>query len=332
MDQENNNKITDPNMTRSEAAINQAANRSRKPSSISRAMVAKDDRDPASLSFSQAQGYEDVPGPLKLEELDGRERNRIWNTLYVHLNSSRKTDTIFGSSWVTGDWEKVLKVMHCSFDDRALDDWDSDFDTNRKALRRHIEKDPFYRVFDRLQFIMRTLDWPGDFIRSMKVTFEECRLAYAIDKGPPPTILPVATPQEGAALIESLQTLHQAGLRGCTSHLRNAAQSINQRDWAGGVRESIHAVESVARKIDPDAARTLTPALKSIEKSGTLHPALKNAFTKLYAYTSDEQGIRHALLDGSSAKAGMDEAVFMLGACASFASYLWRKHVAGAES
>ena len=29
---------------------------------------------------------------------------------------------------------------------------------------------------------------------------------------------------------------------------------------------------------------------------------------------------------------GLDEAVFMLGACASFASYLWRKHVAGEPS
>ena len=28
----------------------------------------------------------------------------------------------------------------------------------------------------------------------------------------------------------------------------------------------------------------------------------------------------------------LDEAVFMLGACASFASYLWRKHVPGEPS
>ena len=60
-----------------------------------------------------------------------------------------------------------------------------------------------------------------------------------------------------------------------------------------------------------------------------LHPALKDAFSKLYGYTSNEQGVRHALLDRTDAQAGQDEAVFMLGACASFASYLWRKHVAG---
>ena len=88
----------------------------------------------------------------------------------------------------------------------------------------------------------------------------------------------------------------------------------------------------MARRLDPEAAQTLGPALKSIERRGTLHPALKKAFDALYGYTSNEQGIRHALLDQTDAKVGLDEAVFMLGACASFASYLSRKHVAGGPS
>ena len=90
-------------------------------------------------------------------------------------------------------------------------------------------------------------------------------------------------------------------------------------------------MESVARQLDPKASNALSSALASLEKRASLHPALKSAFTKLYGYTSNEQGIRHALLDQDSANVGMDEAVFMLGACASFSSYLWRKHVAGSE-
>ena len=91
----------------------------------------------------------------------------------------------------------------------------------------------------------------------------------------------------------------------------------------------MHAVESVARLLDPGASKTLGPALASLEKSGHLHPALKDAFSKLYGYTSDEEGIRHSLVFQSQSPAGRDEAVFMLGACASFASYLWRRHQAG---
>ena len=129
-------------------------------------------------------------------------------------------------------------------------------------------------------------------------------------------------------MVEALQTLRNARLEAGASHLRNASERIHAGDWAGSVRESIHAVESVARQLDPQASRNLKRALQSLDKRKALHPALKEAFNKLYGYTSDEQGVRHASLDRAGHDVGMDEAVFMLGACASFASYLWRKHVA----
>ena len=89
----------------------------------------------------------------------------------------------------------------------------------------------------------------------------------------------------------------------------------------------IHAVESVARVIDPKASKKLSLALDSLETAGLLnHPALKKAFNNLYGYTSDEEGIRHALLKRDAADVGLDEAVFMFGTCASFAAYLVNKH------
>jgi hypothetical protein len=68
------------------------------------------------------------------------------------------------------------------------------------------------------------------------------------------------------------------------------------------------------------------PSLAALAGQGELHPALKGAFSKLYGYTSDEEGIRHPLLDDEEARPGLGEAVFMLSACAAFASYLCRKH------
>ena len=67
-------------------------------------------------------------------------------------------------------------------------------------------------------------------------------------------------------------------------------------------------------------------SLNQLRNQGLLeHPALHQGLEKLYGYTSDEQGVRHSLLDQGQSNVGQDEAVFMLGACASFASYLWRK-------
>ena len=116
-------------------------------------------------------------------------------------------------------------------------------------------------------------------------------------------------------------------MSGAEVHLQQAAEHIHSRRYAESVKDSILAVESVARVIDPMAEKTLGPALKSLEKGGVIrHAALKEAFSKLYGYTNDEQGIRHALLDKTSPSVDIDEAMFMFGACASFAAYLTNKH------
>ncbi len=322
-------EVRDHDFAGAEVAMQRAARRARQRANIAATVGEQNNRNVENLSFSQAQGYEEVPETLKLEELNKRARTQIWNLLFSHMEQS--TEVGMHNRYISGTWRDILKSTHALYDNRALDDWNERFSAICSNLRNHIENDPFNLVFDRLQFILRVKNCPMQFIRGLKRVFAACGLAYTIDESSPPTIFPVATPEEGMALLESMQILCQAGLAGSSSHLRNAANNINQQDWAGGVRESIHAVESVARKIDPKASRALKPALKSIEIQGALHPALKEAFTSLYGYTSDQQGIRHALLDSPQAKVGADEAVFMLGACASFASYLWRKRVGGGK-
>ena len=182
----------------------------------------------------------------------------------------------------------------------------------------------FNELFDLLLAIMRHPQCPQRFIRAVADVFKEFRLAYVVDVGPPPTIYPAATKEEGEAILEATAELGAAGLTGAVNHLRKAADCIRQGDPPGAVRESIHAVESTARTFDP-SAKTLEPALRSLEEAGGLHPALKRAFSSLYGFASDEQGIRHAEVF-RNAKVDQDEAVFMLGACASFSSYLARKH------
>lgn len=342
----------DPDMAGAETAMRRAAQRAReraegvagttgspvRPGDPRRTQAG---RDPRELSFSQSQGIDTVPGPIGLGKLPAPARTRIWNLFFVHLEGARSTDSrhntkqdgfsILGGPWVAGVWREIARAKHTDFDQRPLDEWESSFRYVCSDLRGSIEKPSFNRVFDLVQFVLRHPECPRAFIKQMKATFAECRLAYTIDLGRPPTVIPAVTPEEGTAVVESLRELRKAGLDASAAHLREASGSINSGDWAGAVRESIHAVESVARQLDPAASNTLGPALDSLKKRGRLHPALKKAFSELYGYTSDEQGIRHSRLDRTEAQVGQDEAVFMLGACASFASYLWRRHVAGAS-
>ena len=278
--------------------------------------------DPRKMSFSQAYGYEQLPQPLKLGELSDEARTKLWSVLYTHVE---RAPQFVDRSKIGARWSEILRSVHEDILHRPADEFETTYSEFTRYYKHIFMYYPLNQVFDVLLAIMRHNYCPPDFTHSVANTFEQYRLAYIVDVSDPPTIYPAATENEGKAILRAATELTGAGLVGAASHLRLASDCINQGDYTSGVRESIHAVESVARHIDSNA-ETLAPALKSLEKSGVLHPALKKAFSSLYGYTSDEQGIRHALIDNPQANVGQDEAVFMLGACASFSGYLARKH------
>ncbi len=189
--------------------------------------------------------------------------------------------------------------------------------------RGFLLKGSYSECFDLLELLMRHPKCPIEFTEEIKDIFHH-RLAYRIDTSSIPTIVPAATAQEGDALVGAIQDLEGGGLGGAAEHLRQAGERILDEDWAGSVRASIDAVESVAKQVAPGSAGTLPKALAALERRSGIHPALKKGLNRLYDYTSDEPGVRHALLDDES-KVTQDEAIFMIGACAAFCSYLWRK-------
>ena len=66
-------------------------------------------------------------------------------------------------------------------------------------------------------------------------------------------------------------------------------------------------------------------ALAKLEAKTNMHGALKKGFLAIYGFTSDEQGIRHALLDKDAPDVDEVDALFMIGACSAFVSYLINK-------
>lgn len=286
--------------------------------------MSNNDPDSEKLSFSQRWGYEELPSPLKLEEISREARTRLWNNLYEAVRHSIAYQHITSPPWFN-----ILRDLHAYFFKLELDGFNASYEAfieNYKNLIYHLE---FNKVFDLLQYIMRHPECPSSFVNNVAETFKQCRLAYIVRKEPPPvTIFPATTKTEGEAILEALRQLHENEFHGAETHLRNASDFINQGNHANSIRESIHAVESVARKLDPKASNSLDKALKALEDGNPVHPALKEALLKLYGYTSNEEGIRHSLIDEGQANVGMDEAIFMLGACASFSSYLLRKYKA----
>ena len=288
-------------------------------------MPNNDIDDPRTLTFSQTQDYEVLPSPLALEELSDDARRELWDLLYVHTGSDPGFS--FPTKILEGVWLEIAIALHREFCKRPLEDFNPSVFSFQWFCKEAIfeGEQPFNKVFDILQIIMRYPRCPVGFVERVQAIFSNNRMAYYVDVNGPATIFPMATRQEGAAIRDAIDTFHVAGLVAPEKHLRKAGEFINQGDWPGSIRESIHSVESVARLLAPESTKSLGPALKSLDAVRKMHPSLKIAFEKLYGYTSDEEGIRHPLLSSAESPSGKDEALFMLGACASFASYLWRR-------
>ncbi len=111
-------------------------------------------------------------------------------------------------------------------------------------------------------------------------------------------------------------------------HIEKAITLLYDRespDYENSVKESISAVEQVCKKIADVPNATLSGCIKRVELKTKLHPALKEALLKLYTYTSDESGIRHASLGNMNTS--FEDAKFMLVIYSAFCNYLLEKKI-----
>ena len=70
---------------------------------------------------------------------------------------------------------------------------------------------------------------------------------------------------------------------------------------------------------------TLGAAIKKLEENGVIiHQAMKSAFSQLYGYTSDQDGIRHGGINFVNAPE--EDARYMLVSCSAFVNYLKNKY------
>lgn len=110
-------------------------------------------------------------------------------------------------------------------------------------------------------------------------------------------------------------------------HVESALALLSNRekpDYRNSIKESISAVEAACKIITGDNHATLGVAIKNLKSKGVdMHPAFEGALSKMYGYTSNAEGIRHALLSESSVDAS--DATFMLVTCSAFVNYLKAK-------
>lgn len=290
------------------------------------------------LTFSQRYDYEPLPRPMRLEELSDDLRREVWNAvreLLISISGQASRSYYFSGKAklfiqrILGAHKKVpedeIEVFEGHYADyRAIKE---NYKNIALFFKKIIKDSEFNVVLDFLRLIINDQDVDNDFGLRVAALFDRHAAAYWLDTSQQPYhFFPQSSKEQGEAARQDIKTLRDNKMDGATAQLCQAAEHINAQQYADSVSDSIGAVVSVARKIDPKKSKRLGPALHAIEEKKLINKQLKDGIEKIYAYTNDEEGIRHPLVFKDIANVGLDEALYMYGSCASFSAYLAKKH------
>jgi len=258
--------------------------------------------------------------------MDDDLRNGLWNALIIHYWNRVKPLSHIIEYYLSSPSNRNAEIL---VDRLLIDYFKKPTDTLGdkwlpicSQLRDHFFRCPWNEVYDFIEFVAD--NYPDEYENSKFMTYcnsilERELSAYRFVGG---RITQITSEEEIVEIEEALGK----GPKTVNIHLKTALAFLADRkspDYRNSIKESISAVEAICRLITDDPKATLDQALKQIEQTVGLHPALKKAFSNLYGYTSDAEGIRHALLDQPNLD--FEDAKFMLVSCSAFINYLITK-------
>lgn len=260
--------------------------------------------------FSERMGY--VKVPIQLESIDGPLRNSIWNLVsslvirefIYEAAKAIATDVLrVPTEYVPGQGTRLWLLQQCQ---KQLD-WSQCYDLLE------------YVVDHAGKFSGRKVN-PDVAQQMANGMLEREHSGYRFVGG---QLTRISEPVEIEEVERTLTQAASLGLEGVHAHISQALNLFGKRpepDHRNAIKEAISAVEGAVKLIEGRRGGDLKDALEALSKRLTIHPSLRDGLLKLYGFTSDEDGIRHPILDEPNI--GEEDARFMIVACSAVVNWL----------
>jgi len=271
--------------------------------------------------FSDRMGVKKVNTQIQLTELDDRTRTAFVNTISFFWQTALE-DNDYMRGYANNKINSILICILSNLYNQQVNYSTSyNHDYIFDIVYNSIKKDDYHDVLTVIEYIAALI---SNAIKSksglyviFNNVFEKEFVGYRF-------INEKITPISDEIEVAEIETASNSPYNQVNNHLNKSLEMLSNRDnpdYENSIKESISAVESICSIIIGEKT-TLGDALKKLESAGlSIHPALKEAFNKLYGYTSDGAGIRHAGQLGGS-QSTFEEAKFMLVSCCAFVNYL----------
>jgi hypothetical protein len=264
------------------------------------------------MSFSERMGLRSARTVLQIDSMDAHLRTALFNYLVNAMNARWQTPqgTIgVGCAMARAIWTEFWRQRSDHFFNSRI--------PFGNHLHEYFDESEWFEIYDLIEFCVAhnaslfNVDVLND-------TLQRDMSGYRMREN---IIVPITDDIELSALDEALALDDR--FRGARQHLSESLAKLSARptpDLRNSIKEAISSVESAARVVTGHHKATLGEALKVLEKSGHVHAALKEAWSKMYGYTSDQGGLRHAMLDEPEIDFAI--AKYMLVVCAGFVNLL----------
>lgn len=275
------------------------------------------------MKFSQRIGKVSATKQLQIESLDDDLKNGLWNGLKLYILDKLSKDSQYRNEAEFDIFCSILWHHHYKLPIDTIPEYDYQ---SEKFIRDSFYKGQWYEAYDLLEFLANI---DSDSLGIDTYEFKEfCNgilerefsgYRFIDDK-----ISPITNENEIDEIENAInQSGHFSSLRGANIHLKSALEKLSDKkapDYRNSIKESISAIESVAKAISENAKDSLGAALDKIKGKIKLHAALERGFKQLYGYTSDSDGIRHALMEDHNCD--FEDAKYMLVSSSAFINYL----------
>ena len=287
------------------------------------------------MTFSQRMGFIKARDAIQVDSLDTETRVALWNVIAPYLGATLRAIE------VTAIKEIWTEVFHLPIDSIPNQNTHPYVSLSNDELRYRYIKDSFLggewnRCLDLLEFLANNENrnrWDDQGVgvfddddvvapkpSEYNLILKKYMVGYRFVSG----ILSRITSEDE---IDSVESAIENAATSVEEQLYKALQDLSDREhphYAKSVQCSISAVEAQCCILLGEERVTLGDALNRLERQGVnMHSALKEAWKKLYGFTSDDAGIRHGSMQPSDVD--QDLARFMLVACSAFVTYLISK-------
>lgn len=276
------------------------------------------------MNFSQRIGILPVKSAIQIEGIDERLKNGLWNCIslvyFFEISQAPNNHIPYFAPL-----HNLFIKLYTDYFVKPIEEFEPYWPNSLKFIRNYYNQARWNEVYDFIEFI--ATNYPNS---SMNKTFmKDCNAILTRELSGYRFVNSLITPITDNNEIASIELAAINPLQPVRDHIKQSLELFSNRnnpDFRNSIKESISAVESVVKLIAGEEKATLGQALSKLGEKYKIHSAFKSAFEKMYGYTSDANGIRHALLDESDLNS--DDARYFLIVCSAFVNYIQAKFIA----